>query len=573
MKSKQILKSFSILFICMPLMAFAFKDQKNKKAKNNWNIITEKIDSLLKSEIGTDSPGGSVGILYKNDHTFQRAYGLSDIENQKQNTNQTQFNLASVSKHFTAYALLLLEKDGKLQLDDPIGKYLPYLPKYKDEISIRNLIQHTSGLTSTDVLQLLGNISFESTWNQEDEIKLIRSYSKLNSPPNTAFSYSNSGYSLLAEIIENVSKMHYADFMETYVFSPLSLNSSFVFHSPNQMEKLTTKAYKKVKNKFVRYNEESNYTYGASNIFTNITDMLTWGKHILANDIPYDNYLSKISNTYNTLIDGDTIKYTYGFNIKNYKGLKQVRHSGGTLGFRSQFAFYPENDLCIVILLNTESINSYKLLNRICDIILSDKIVETAAKKRKEIKVDRKLLQSYAGKFRLPNGLLLDFKCDNDTLKLQFPDDNVFNLHAESNNVFFLKAFDAQCEFKLSPNGKVEEVIWKQGGVDYPCLKAGKIEELTPEMQKEFAGNYINKELNVTYPVKIVNNKLILSPPQTLKTYLNIGEMEIKYLGEDYFSAGRLDMLKFERNENGSIKLLIIQDVGRVKNFTLTKEN
>lgn len=92
-------------------------------------------------------------------------------------------------------------------------------------------------------------------------------------------------------------------------------------------------------------------------------------------------------------------------------------------------------------------------------------------------------------------------------------------------------------------------------------------------MQKEFAGNYINKELNVTYPVKIVNNKLILSPPQTLKTYLNIGEMEIKYFGEDYFSAGRLDMLKFERNENGSIKSLVIQDVGRVKNFTLTKEN
>lgn len=572
MKTKRTLGILVIILTCMALSSLAYYQQSEKKSSDNWDVICKSVDSLLLSEIGTNDPGGSIGIIYGNNLVFKKAYGLSDIPASIKNNSSTKFEIGSVSKHFTAYAILLLEQQHKLKLDDPIGLYLPDLPDYKNKVSIRHLIQHTSGIASTDVLRLLANSDFEIPWFQKDEINMIESYPQLNTEPNTLYNYSNSGYTLLAEIIEEASKMNYHDFMNAYIFQPLAMTSSYVFHSPSQAKNITTKGYKKEKDEFIPYQVNSEYTYGSTNIYSNITDMLNWGKHMLEDELSCENYLSRVSTPYNTLENGDTISTTYGLNVSNYKGVKRVKHSGGTLGFRSQFAIYPDQDLCIVILLNTESINSARLLNKICDIVLIDQLVEKENQPRKEIQLPGRFMEAYTGKFRMPDGASIEIKLDADTLKLVIPGNQTFRLFAESEHQFFLKAFDARCKFTANNDGKVDELIWQQGDKDYVAHRIYKAKMPTKEELQEFAGDYYQATFDVHYPVSFDNNKLTLSPPKTFETYLNIGNTELEYIEKDKFRAGQLGILTFERNQKGEISTMILKDLGRVKNFRLEKK-
>ena len=163
--------------------------------------LSEKIDSLMALRQKPEEPGGAIAVILDNKVLHQKAYGISDMEKGTKIDENTLFDLASLAKQFTAFAILILEEEGKLDLDTDIRQYLPELPQYEYTITIRHLLQHTSGVASTDLLRLFADLPLDLEWSHHDEIDLIKKYSQLNFEPNTSFVYSNGGYSLLASIV------------------------------------------------------------------------------------------------------------------------------------------------------------------------------------------------------------------------------------------------------------------------------------------------------------------------------------------------------------------------------------
>jgi CubicO group peptidase (beta-lactamase class C family) len=208
-------------------------------------FLTQRIDSLLSQSLPANAPGGAIAIVSGDRVLYQKAFGLMTMEYQLPNSNHTLFNIASVSKHFTAFSILLLEQQGKLTLDDDIRQYIPELPDYKHMVTISHLIHHTSGIASSDNLRLFAGIPFEAPWDADDEMDIISRYNQLNFRPNSEGNYSNSGYFLLAKIVEKVSGKSFSDFLNENIFNPLGMTESFIYEYTRQVITAKATRYKK----------------------------------------------------------------------------------------------------------------------------------------------------------------------------------------------------------------------------------------------------------------------------------------------------------------------------------------
>lgn len=531
------------------------------------NTLQEKIDSLVSSMVDKNQPGGVIGIIQDNKTLVKSCYGQMDIENNRNIDENTIFDIASVSKQFTSYAILLLEREGKLNLDDDISKYLTQIPNYEHGITIRNLIQHTSGIASTDVLRLFSGLSLDEPWDHEKEMELIMRYPQVNFTPNSEYAYSNAGYSLLATIVESVSGLKFSDFLKEKVFKPLKMKKSFVFDNPKYESLDYTNGYKKDNDIFIKCSSNQDLSYGSGNIYSTMKDMLNWAQHILKNT----NYLNKISTPYNTLTNGDTLMYTYGFEIKNYKGVKMVEHSGGVPGFRSRIVVFPEENLALVLMFNTESISTKKLALNITEMLFADKLVKPVPVEKVEIEVDSKELKHFVGNYQMTIGMEIEFKLKEDTFWLVLPGDEEFQLFAESPTKFFIKAFEAECTFIKNNNGDVNEMIWHQGGTDFKAVRTEKKVPLKPEELAQYSGKYFHKILNSEFSVEYQNEILTLKTTPNFKTYLGFEIINLNHINGDKFLTNELAVIEFTRNSNNQIDGFIIKDVGRLRNIVFSK--
>jgi len=533
-----------------------------------------KVDSLVALQHSDGQPGGVIGILSGDDVVLKKSFGIKDLEQNKLVDENTLFDIASTSKHITAFAILMLEYQGKLNLDDNIIDYLPGFPGFEHEVTIRHLLQHTSGIPSTDVLRLFAGWSLDETWTHQDEIDLIKRYFHLNFKPNTKHVYSNAGYSLLATIVESVSGQRFAEFVEENIFMPLQMNSSVVYDEKYREKELAGAAigYRKTGEGFTPFSTTDGFSYGSGNVFVSLDDMISWGKNIFSPDIISDNILEKISNPYNTLEDGDTINYTYGFYSRKYKGVRMVDHSGGSLGFRSQFMVFPDENLLVLMMLNNEGINSRQLAMGIVDLMLADKLVDEVDEERTVVEPDNKAIKPFEGIYRLPEGMELTFELERDTFWLKIPGQPKFQLFAGSENKFFLEAFNAQCTFLQDEDGKVNEMIWREGGKDYI---APRVEKPVPPTDKElakYAGQFHQTELDAEYSVHFEEGTLTLYTPETFKKYLGFESVDLMHMRDDIFVAERwLGMIEFTRNGDGEIDGMVLRNVGRLQNLRFVK--
>jgi CubicO group peptidase (beta-lactamase class C family) len=563
------MKKISV-FILIFSGIYAISNTQSNPASIDKTFLQEKIDSLVRLQWQEGQPGGLIAIVSPDRLISLQSYGLMETVLNLQIDENTLFDIASVSKQFTAFAIINLEREGKLTLDDQLSQYLPELPEYGNQITVRHLLQHTSGVASTDWLRLLANLPLDESWSQKDEIELIRKYSKLNFKPNSQFVYSNGGYALLAGIVEVVSGIPFSVYMAENVFKPLGMQSSFVFDHPEKNSNRLAVGYKMVNGNAVKESSNADYSYGGGNIRASMNDMIQWGQYMISDK--NSDYLERISNPTNTLDNGDTIPYNFGFYVRNYKGLKMVEHSGGVPGFRNQFMIFPEEKLILIIMLNNESINSRRLANSIVDIILAEKLQEEVLKPRQEIELDATVIKAYEGRYRLPDGMEMTFSLEGDVFRLILPGAQKFELFAESETKFFLKAFDAQCSFLKSPDGSIKSMIWHQGGKDYPAQRVEENLPVTAEQLAMYAGNYIHTDLKTDYPVLFEDGKLFVQMPATFKKYLGIDKMDLNHLSGDKFATERLGMLEFTRNDKGEINGFIMPEMGRLQNVSFIKK-
>ncbi len=295
--------------------------------------------------------GIALGVQYKG-ALYEQGYGLADVANQEPVTTQTLFQIASLTKAVTAAAILQLNEDGQLSLDDPITRFFPEAPDLAKAIQVRHLLNHTSGLpdVSIDAAQAALPEMFTTAQAVEYYFSTIEN---LDSEPGYVWSYSNVGYFLLGAIIETVAGMRYDEYFKIKFFEPLGLNS--ITECPSQPDLLAV-GHHAINGRLEVANSSNLKLVGAAGaLCSNIVDPLRW-QVALTHDYPK---LWEQMITPETTLEGRLLDYGYGVSVQHGDQGPMIMHEGATAGFNSFFIYYPEHDLNIVLLTNTDRFESH----------------------------------------------------------------------------------------------------------------------------------------------------------------------------------------------------------------------
>ena len=303
------------------------------------------------------TPGCAVGVAKAGHLEFSKAYGSADLENGIRNSPDTVFEAGSVSKQFTAMAILILAREGKLSLDDPARKYIPELPDYGNPVTIREMLTHTSGLRDWgDIATIEGWPRGTRIYEDADLLKIVSKQKELNFAPGTRWSYSNTGYNLSEIIVSRVSGMSLAEFTRQRIFLPLGMTHTSWRDDYTRIVPSRAVAYSQRSDGFHADMPFENI-YGNGGLLTTVGDLLKWNEHLSSPDAA-DSELVRDQQRNYQLNSGRPTDYGYGLFIREFNGASEISHTGSTAGYTSFLARYPSQSLSIAILCNTGDANT-----------------------------------------------------------------------------------------------------------------------------------------------------------------------------------------------------------------------
>jgi CubicO group peptidase (beta-lactamase class C family) len=427
----------------------------------------KQIDALFKPWDAANTPGASVAVIQHGKLVFAKGYGAANLEYDVPIKPDTIFHVASVSKQFTAMAIVLLELDGKLALDDEIQKYLPELPDYGNKITIRNLLQHTSGVRDQWQTLALAGWSLQDVITQDQALRLIFRQKELNFPPGSHYLYSNAGFTLLAEIVARVSGKPFPQFCAERIFAPLRMTHTH-FHQ-NLTQLVPGRAYSYTKEGAGFAAAPLNYAIvGATSLFTTASDLALWLDNFRDPKLGGFAAVARMQEE-GVLTDGTKIKYGLGISLDPYRGLKALSHGGADAGYRSDVLWFPEQELGVVVLSNLGSFNPDRMAKSVAEVYIGEKMapqeVKQSPAETKYVTLDANRLEEFVGVYPLP-------KIDQ-TLHVVIKDGKLWaaggqdlELHPLDHDRFYCKELQADIVFSPQEHGGMHVKITQPGAVN-----------------------------------------------------------------------------------------------------------
>ncbi|HJY28672.1 MAG TPA: serine hydrolase domain-containing protein [Pyrinomonadaceae bacterium] len=387
-------KNFLAVFTVVAFLSTATWAQVPDKAK----VVAgaERAFEKVTKAYVAPGPGCAAAVSLNGETVFEKAFGLADLEHNVPNTPQTIFESGSVAKQFTAAALVLLQQDGKLSIDDPVRKYIPELPDYGSPLTIRHLLNHTSGLRDWGtVMGLTGAGRGDRVINQDLALDVITHQHALDFTPGSEYSYTNSGYNLAAIIVERVSKQKFPAFIEERLFKPLGMNNSSWRDDYQRIVPGRAQAYAREGRGPWRLNMPFMNVYGNGGMLTTVGDWMKWNAMLDSQSLGAP--LVKALETRGVLNDGRKIAYALGLVVGSYKGLKDVSHGGATAGYQTFLARYPDNKVSVGVMCNGISPSAGGIAANITDEIFGS---YPEAPKTEPAKVSEDELKRFVGIWR-----------------------------------------------------------------------------------------------------------------------------------------------------------------------------
>ncbi|HWC73973.1 MAG TPA: serine hydrolase domain-containing protein [Gemmatimonadales bacterium] len=325
------------------------------------------IDSLFAAYSGPSKPGASVIVIRDGNVVVRRAYGMADLERRTPASVETDYRLASVSKQFTAMCIMMLAHEGKLQLDQPARTILPELPAAAAPVTIRHLLNHTSGLV--DYEDLIPETR-TAQLDDNDVLTMLAAKDSVYFPAGTAYRYSNSGYVLLGMIVARVSGMSFPQFLRAKIFRPLGMTASVAHVEGTDTVPHRAYGYSPSGGGFEQTDQSvTSATLGDGGIYTNVDDMARWDR-ALSDTTLVGAALMAQATTPPALPQGAATEYGFGWFIDTYRGEKRWRHTGETSGFRNAIQRYPARRFTVIVLTNRSSGEPGAIAERITDYYL-----------------------------------------------------------------------------------------------------------------------------------------------------------------------------------------------------------
>jgi CubicO group peptidase (beta-lactamase class C family) len=530
------------------------------------------IDKIFAQYDKPGSPGCALGVIRDDKLVYTRGYGMANLEHNIPLSSKSVFDIGSTSKQFTATAIVLLAQQGRLSLEDDIRKHLPEIPDYGTKITIRNLLNHTSGIRDYLTLMNLVGVNFDGVTTDDDALRLIARQKALNFKPGQEFLYSNSGFFLLSIIVKRASSKTLREFAQENIFTPLGMKNTH-YHDDHTMivPNRATGYSPNAKGGFVLDMSGFEQT-GDGGVYTTVEDLALWDQNFYTGKVGGMDLISQL-RTVGVLNSGEKLTYALGLDVGVYKGLKIDSHGGSWAGYRAELIRFRENTTSIVCLCNLGSTDPSSLARKVADIVLEKELTATntssnssqGASLPQAVSVAEGELKAHAGIYR---------NAATSTLRrISFRDGKLwidafgpgFELISLSSSRFKVNRPEINIELifghAIAKEPQALSIVTGSGSpVTYSLIEA-----FTPTADQltNFTGTFYSEELDTTYSITIEGSKLSVTGRDGAKRPLTP-------TFRDAFIAPGAAQLEFRRDTSGRVTSFVVH-AGRIRNVEFAK--
>ncbi len=536
-------------------------------AQSGDNDLTAKVDKVFAQFDKPDSPGCALAVIKDSQIIYNRGYGMADLDHDIAIKPDTPFHVASVSKQFTAFSILMLAQQGKLSLDDKVQKYITELREFDQPITIRHLLHHTSGLRDQwNLLIMSGTRLGEDVVKDEDILDLVSRMKELNFKPGDQHLYCNTGYTLLAYIVKRVSGQSLREFAEANIFKPLGMTRTFFRDDHAVISKHQAFGYGPGPNGSFKLSVPNYDTVGASSLMTTVEDLAKWDQNFYDKKVGGDWVIEQM-HIRGVLNDGEQISYARGLAVGTYKGLKLVEHSGGDAGYRSHLMRFPDQRFSVACLCNYGGTNPSFSARQIADVYLAKEFAtpppKPATTSTPAITLSESELNAKVGAYwdaKLEEVGRISLK--DGKLQLSVPGANVVLIPRDANH------FRAE--------GAPIEIVFASTAQGFPSTMTLNIEGRSPSTYtatlpadtsklSEYEGAYYSEEIDSTYRITVNDGKLVV-------TRKKAGPIPLTPAFRDAFSSlSILGTFRFTRDAQHRVNGFRLS-AGRIRNFRFVKQ-
>jgi CubicO group peptidase (beta-lactamase class C family) len=520
---------------------------------------SERMDQLFDFWNRLDQPGFAVVVLKEGKVVYQKVFGLACQEHAVAITPGTLFNTAPLAQAFVGQAVAMLEKQGRLNLDDDVRKLIPELPEFGAPVKLRQLVYQTSGLRDwLSVLQLTGRDREEITIDKV--LAVVKAQKRLLFTPGDRFQYTDTNYDLLAEVIKRATKQPFSDWAWENILKPLRMTQSQFRENSRSILDNQAFSYNFTRSEYLRGIDNLSLV-GSHSLFSSVAELAKWILNFETGQVGGPDVIAKMT-TAGTLNDGQASGFSYGLTVANPRGRRRISLTGTWAGSGADFVYFPDDRLGLVVLANWDYTGIDGFAPAIADIYLPAPTPAAAVQPaapaakapspvRKAVKVSPKTLEAYDGDYRMGPGQILAVSHIGGQLYLGLYGQKL-PLTALSDSEFYLDVDQGKLTFEKDKNGKVTQFVWSQGGEEGVAPRVVLVRP-TPQELQEFAGSYVNEELNSQIGVELRGAGLVLLMP---------GRPEVRLAPDekDRFTSGSpvVPMIVFQRDAQNRLTGFII---------------
>jgi CubicO group peptidase (beta-lactamase class C family) len=502
------------------------------------NVPAQKVDQIFSLYNKPGSPGCSLGVIRDGDFVYRRAYGLATLELGVPLSTQSVFYMGSVSKQFTAAAIVLAAEQGYLSLDDDVRKYLPELPDYGHVITLRQMIHQTSGFRDFFTLLSLSGHDVADFNSPEDIFKIVVRQRGLNNIPGDEWIYSNTNYFLLGIVVKRATKKSLSEFAAEKMFQPLRMSHTLFYDDHTLVVPGRVAAYDSGPHDSFRVDWSTTYeVVGGGGLLSTVDDLLLWDGNFYSNRLGKGTLVQELQ-TPGVLNNGNKISYAMGLD-GNYRGLPIIEHGGALFGYRTELLRFPEQKFSVICLCNITNAVPENLARKVADIYLEDKLQSGASTLSPSSRGNFADPATFAGKYLDPRThLMYTFTASNGNLMAwggvlrRINADQFYDL---GSNVITFESSEGTTHAKLDLKGET-------------YFSGSRVQELhlVEPVLASYTGRFRSTELDTVYGLSLEKDTLTLlnrdNPPQKLTP-----------IAKDEFDAGDLGRLVFERDSGGRV--------------------
>ena len=476
--------------------------------------LTKKIDGLFSRWNTENSPGCAIGIVRNDTLIYAKGYGMANLEYGIPITPATIFHTASVSKQFAAYAIVLLAKAGKLKLDDDIRQYLSWFPDLKEKITIRHLLNHTSGIRDQWQLLAISGTRLDDVITQDHIIKVLSRQQALNFKPGEQYSYSNSGFTMLAEIVKSVTGQTLRKFTDSAIFKPLGMSGTNFHDDYTEIVENRAYSYGRSGGGGFRNSILSYSNAGATSLFTNVNDMAKWIANLYYPKVGTAMEIRQLTQK-GILNSGKELTYALGISVNHYKGWKQYSHSGGDAGYRTFITAFPDLKMGFIVFSNLGDFNPVGKTYELVNLFIRDTAANAMAE-RNSIDTSMAAItnehfrKTYPGTYLSDAGVHFNFPLKND--RIYWERAGRADLLVKGQKDTFLVAPTPEIKFLFMTTSSGDTMVnqfWPDG--ERILMKYSPANNLSESQLREYTGVYYCPELDVKYGIVLKGKGLLLT--------------------------------------------------------------